>query len=87
MSYTYVYIARVPTDVEGRNLRIVAAFYDEDDAKIVKDDWGHQAYVEKIKLYNCISQYSVDRNSELRNKALAKLTNEEKIALGLVSGS
>jgi hypothetical protein len=73
---------------EGRGpMVIIAAFQSEFDAKKASKGWGVMGVgdgkVESLRVYNSFSDYVDDAHKELKERALAKLSFEERRVLGL----
>lgn len=65
----------------GERQNPVALFAREADARKVAGAQG--AVVTKVvRIFDSVEEYQANRSSELRKKALAKLTAEERVALG-----
>jgi hypothetical protein len=85
-----VFLAKRNSDLtEGRGQDvIIAAFSKESDASLAARGWGVMGVgngtVEWLTVYNSYGEYLDKEKAELRASALAKLSHEEKIALGLL---
>lgn len=67
---------------------VLGAFFSEEEAKQVSCKYGNFLYktsaVQISKLFGNIKEYEKDRKTEVAKRALDKLTDEEKEALGLI---
>jgi len=83
-----VWAAREEIDkTEGKGgSRIFAYFKKKEDAQQAakhKGVWGQDGEVEPIYVHSSFAEWQAHINQELRQRALAKLTEEEKRALGI----
>lgn len=62
--------------------RVVAHFVNEKDAKTVAGNWNGVSPV-KLVIHDTMSDYDNHKSVEFKEKALAKLSPEERLVLGL----
>lgn len=84
-----IYVARENADsTEGRGPMVpIAHFLKKEDAELAARGRGVMGYgdgdVKVIPVFESIKDWKDNKKEELRQQALAKLTTEEKRALGL----
>lgn len=84
-----VWLAQVNTDsTEGRGpMKTIAAFDEERDAAIATHGMGVMGVgngeAKPLLVYSSVAEWRREKDRELRNMALAKLTAEEKAVLGV----
>lgn len=86
-----IYEVTCNTDLtEGRGYqKHVAAFFDKSDAEKCAEDQpkimgvGKASHINKMCIYTSYQDWKQNTAAELRRKALSKLTEEEKFALGI----
>lgn len=84
-----VWAAKKNADLtEGRGpMVIIALFSDEVSARSAARGWGVMGVgdgeVTPMFVYNTYREYVEEKDNEIRNRALAKLSEEEKRTLGL----
>lgn len=88
MSENLIWAAREEIDkTEGKGgSRAFAYFKKKEDAQQAaknKGVWGQDGEVEPIYVHSSLAEWQAHINQELRQRALAKLTEEEKRALGV----
>ena len=87
-----LYHVRVPADCEGHSTKIVASFKSLNEAKNFaisdagRDAWKQEGRVnaEVIKVYESAEEAGATTMEAVKKSALLKLTDVEKIALGLM---
>mgnify|MGYP003394358863 CR=1 FL=1 len=86
-----VYELSMPGDCEGRSTHVVGLFRSEVAAKAIgKSGEGNRGmgpcdgYIKEVLVYDSVNDFQVSVDNLVRARALAKLTDEEKRALGLM---
>jgi hypothetical protein len=76
---------------EGRGYEILIGYFKyEDDAKLAAKGWGVMGVGDgnvapvTLRVYDSLGEFSENETELLKNSALAKLTHQEKQALGLI---
>lgn len=78
-----LYIVEEASDCEGRSYHFKAAFTTEEAALRLKAKLGRWGKMVTIHYHTSYAAYEEFASGELRRKALAKLTAEERAALGV----
>jgi len=72
---------------EGRGpMKRFAAFSNKADAIVAskgQDGWGGDAQIEPIHVFESVEEYETKTRMDIKTRALNKLSDEEKEALGL----
>lgn len=71
------------TEDYDRYSRHIANFFNEEDAKACAEGIYRGYGLRHITIFDSLEDYENNTREKLRERALAKLTREEKLALGL----
>jgi hypothetical protein len=83
-----IYEARINTSCDGRGPDKVIGYFEMEDSaqRIVKgkDAYGGDGRVRPVEFYESINDYENNNPQTIKKRALAKLNDAEKKALGLL---
>ena len=71
------------TESFDRDSKHIANFSNKEDAEVCANGVYRSAYKKTFTIFDSVEDYENNTREKIRERALAKLTTEEKIALGV----